>query len=181
MGDPFLYRNNSEDSCVKAVTAVAVVGTIVGASGYTGNLKVKPQTDNPERFLPGKSLIADGKSMKIEASYWRNDLVILKFNDIDTNVHAKGFYGMELTVALDDVPALADDNYYYFQILGIEVRTMDGEILGNVQEIIETGSNDVYVINGEGGELLIPALSNIILSVDLEIGLMTVSLPPGLR
>ena len=119
--------------------------------------------------------------MKIEASHWRNDLVILKFNEIDTNVHAKGFYGMELTVALDDVPTLPNDNYYYFQILGIEVRTMDGEILGNVEEIIETGSNDVYVIKGEGGELLIPALGNIILSVDLEIGLMTVSLPPGLR
>ena len=181
MGDQFLYRYNSENSYVSAVNVDAVVGAVVGVSGYRGELKVKPQTDNPERFLPGKFLIADGRLMKIETSHWRNDLVFLKFDEVNTTVEARRFSGMELTVLLNDVPPLPNDKYYHFQILGIQVRTSDGEILGNVEEIIETGSNDVYVVKGRDRELLVPALSNVILSLDLGVGMITVSLPPGLR
>ena len=80
----------------------------------------------------------------------------------------------------DQIDPLPDGSYYYFQILGLRVRTDDGEELGRVHEILATGGNDVYVVRGPAGERLVPALGDVVLDVDLDRGLMTVSLPEGL-
>ena len=80
----------------------------------------------------------------------------------------------------DQIDPLPDGSYYYFQILGLRVRTEGGEELGRVHEILATGGNDVYVVRGPAGERLVPALGDVVLDVDLDRGLMTVSLPEGL-
>ena len=81
---------------------------------------------------------------------------------------------------LDDVDPLPDGSYYYFQIIGLRVRTDDGEELGRVHEILATGGTDVYVVRGPAGERLFPALSDVVLDVDVDRGVMTISLPEGL-
>ena len=89
--------------------------------------------------------------------------------------------GEELTVLPEQVEPLPDGMFYHFQILDLRVFTHDGEQLGVVSEIIVTGGNDVYVVHKEGRrDILIPALPDVVLDVNIDAGAMTVSLPDGL-
>ena len=89
--------------------------------------------------------------------------------------------GEWMTVPGASSPALSEGEYFHFQLLGLQVFTEEGERLGRVCEILETGSNDVYVVSGDGGELLLPALADVIRRVDLAERVMVVDLPDGLR
>jgi len=95
---------------------------------------------------------------------------------------AEAWRGMEIYIAVDDLAPLAEGEYYYWQVLKLKVRTDEGEYLGEVVDIIETGANDVYVVqDADGEEILIPAIKSVIKSVDIEAGEMLVELLPGLR
>ena len=100
---------------------------------------------------------------------------------MDTSVAARDLVGESVTVSQVSAPGLPDGQYFHFQLIGMRVLTEDGEYLGQVQEILETGSNDVYVVSGESGELLIPALVDVIREVQVAEGLMVVRLLEGLR
>lgn len=93
----------------------------------------------------------------------------------------KELVGQQLTVPETAVPDLPEGEYFHYQIVGLQVLTEEGEDLGKVSEILETGSNDVYVTMGDAGELLIPALADVIREVRLSDGVMVVNLPDGLR
>ncbi|HAI08473.1 MAG TPA: 16S rRNA processing protein RimM, partial [Dehalococcoidia bacterium] len=86
-----------------------------------------------------------------------------------------------ITVPASEVPELPPGEFYHFQLLDLRVLTEEGEELGTVSDILETGSNDVYVVTGGSGEILIPALADVVKDIDLEKGVMLVSLPDGLR
>ena len=86
-----------------------------------------------------------------------------------------------ITVPPEAVPQLPEGEYFYFQLLELRVLTQEGEDLGRISDILVTGSNDVYVVSGPTGEVLIPALADVIVKVDLDQGTMVVSLPEGLR
>ncbi len=86
-----------------------------------------------------------------------------------------------MTVPETEVPNLPEGEYFHYQIVGLNVVTEEGEDLGSISEILETGSNDVYVTSTGSGELLIPALSHVIREIRLRDGVMVVSLPDGLR
>ena len=89
--------------------------------------------------------------------------------------------GQYLTIPPGESPRLPDGEYFYFQLLGLRVETNDGELLGKITEILETGSNDVYVVKGETGEVLVPAITGVITDVRVDEGVMLISLPDGLR
>ncbi len=89
--------------------------------------------------------------------------------------------GRYLTIPPSESPQLPDGEYFHFQLLGLRVETTEGELLGKITEILETGSNDVYVVKGETGEVLVPALTGVITDVRVDEGVMLVSLPEGLR
>ena len=89
--------------------------------------------------------------------------------------------GQWLTVPLEAVEPLPEGEYFHFQLIGLRVVTVEGEALGEVSEIIETGSNDVYVVNGPAGQVLIPAIASVVQQVDLEQGVMAVQLMEGMR
>ena len=80
-----------------------------------------------------------------------------------------------------EVPSAEEGEYFHYELLGLKVRTVEGEDLGEVVEILETGSNDVYVVRGAAGEILVPALSKVVREIDIASGLMVVDLPEGLR
>ena len=139
-------------------------------------------SDVPHRFNVGQTLHVRGTSYLISSSGRASHRqFILKFSGIDTLAGARGLLGGWMTVPRESAPALPEGGYFHFQLLGLQVFTKEGERLGRVCEILETGSNDVYVVSNDGGELLLPALADVIREIDLAHGVMVVDLPDGLR
>ena len=163
-----------------ALPAAAVVGVVVGAWGVAGEIRVQPHSDNPRRFAPGGRLLVGGQPQRIARCRWHKGYALLKLDGVHTREEAAGLKGVSLEAPVEDAPALSPDTYYHFQILDMEVWTAGGEYLGVVEDILSTGSNDVYVTRREGKEALIPALGDVVLEVDTERGRMTVDLPEGL-
>jgi 16S rRNA processing protein RimM len=156
------------------------VGRILGPWGLRGDLRVEPLTDFPERFALGSSLYVEGVAYVIERCRWHKGKVHIKLSGIDSAAAAEALRQRFLEVPEEDLKPLSEGEYYQFQILGLEVRTTEGEPLGKVTQILSTGSNDVFVVRGEGGELLIPALDDVIKAIDLDEGRMEVELVEGL-
>lgn len=162
--------------------AQVAVGLILGAHGAAGAVRVKVLSDVPYRFDPGQELYLRGRPYRIlSATFRRPDQAILKLHGLDTPAAAQALTGAEVTSPAGSAPPLPDGEYFHFQLMGLQVLTEEGEDLGRVSEIIVTGSNDVYVVSGLSGEILLPALYRVIRAVDLEQGIMTVRLMEGLR
>ena len=153
----------------------------MGGWGNTGEVRVKAHTDNPRRFSQGTQLLTQGQTLQIEQCRWHQGMALIKFRGIDTQADTEHLRGAQLEVPLGEVPSLSPNSYYHFQILDMEVWTSDQEFLGLVEDILSTGSNDVYVVRQGKHEILVPALQNVIVAVDLEKGRITVDLPIGLR
>ena len=158
------------------------MGVILGAHGVRGEVRVRTLSDVPHRFDPGESLFLQGhQHLILSSSSARAGIIVLKLEGIDTQAAARALTGEELTTPAESAPELAEDEYFHYQLIGMQVYTEEGEDLGRINEIIVTGSNDVYVVNGPSGEVLLPALAQVIRQVDLAQRTMTVRLMEGLR
>jgi len=156
------------------------VGRILGPWSLRGDLKVEPLTDFPERFALGCSLYVEGVAYAIERCRWYKGKVYIKLSGIDSATAAEALRQRFLEVPEEELKPLSEGEYYQFQILGLEVRTTEGQPLGKVTQILSTGSNDVFVVRGEGGELLIPALDDVVKAIDLDGRWIEVELVEGL-
>ena len=111
--------------------------------------------------------------------------VLLSLKEIENRTQAEALVGSELYIEKMSLPELEDGDYYWFDIIGLSVFTVEGEYIGQVASIMPTGSNDVYIVKGVAGErqkeTLIPALASVVVSIDLEKKTMQVDLPEGLR
>ena len=163
------------------VPSMVIVGIVAGTWGRSGEVRVQPHTDNPQRFSQGSHFLAKGQTLQIEQCRYHKGMALIKFCGIDSQEDAERLRGLTLEVASDGVPSLSHDSYYHFQILDMQVWTSAGELLGLVEDILSTGSNDVYVVRDEKIEILVPALQDVIVDVDVENGRMIVDLPEGLR
>ena len=160
----------------------AVVGVVLGAHGVNGEVRVRVLSDVPHRFNPGETLLLQDRERTIESSSFSNrGALLLKLQGINSPAAARELTGLELTARTDSSPPLPEGEFFHYQLIGLQVVTDEGESLGRITEIIVTGSNDVYVVTGPGGDILLPALSQVILNVDLRVGAMTVHLMDGLR
>jgi len=162
------------------------IGKIVNTVGVAGELKIFPTTDDAKRFgyLETVSIILDGETIvkTIKNVRYHRNLVMLKLEGIDNLTSANALRGGIIVVQRADALPLADNEYYLKDLLGLSVSTEDGENLGVLRDVIFTGANDVYVVgDGFGKDLLIPAISKCILSVDIESKKMIVRLLEGLR
>jgi len=161
------------------------IGEIIRYQGNKGEVRVKPLTDFIERFemLDRVYLVKNRikKEVYLEDVWYHKQFVILKFEGFDGIAEAIDHKGYLIQIAEEDKVELAEDNYYVDEIIGVEVYTESGEYLGSVQEVLETGANDVYIISNDGEELLLPAIKDVILNVDLSTQKMVVKLLPGLR
>ena len=110
-----------------------------------------------------------------------NDELILWFAGFRDRGQAQRLAGLWLCVPQSQVPSAQEGEYFHYQLIGLKVRTVEGEDLGELAEILETGSNDVYVVTGPDGDILIPALAKVVREIDIAAGLMVVDLPEGLR
>lgn len=159
-----------------------VVARIVSPQGNKGEVKAEVITAFPERFASTREVYVGPEHQHYEVERYRfiDNVVVLKLRGIDTIDQAEQLRGKMVEVPEEEAVRLPPGHYFWHQIVGLEVVTVQGEPLGIIDEILETGSNDVYVVHGPRGELLIPAIKQVVKSVDLQRGTVTVDLLPGL-
>ena len=130
----------------------------------------------------GRELLLDGVPHSITAARQTGpSTALIWLEGVSTRGQATSLAGKYLEAPPDDSVSLDEGEYFHYQLIGLQVRTEDGEVLGDLREILETGSNDVYIVRGTSEEVLIPATASVVLSVDVAAGVMRVKLPDGLR
>jgi 16S rRNA processing protein RimM len=159
-----------------------LVGTIAGAFGVRGEMKVQLATDFPDRFKPNLTLYAgeDHRPVVVTSSRPIGDRVALTLADIKDRNAAQAMFSTPLYVRRGDVMPLPEGRFYHDEIIGLRVVTTSGDQIGTVVEILATGSNDVYVAREGDSEVLIPALKDIVKEIDLPAGKMVVEPIEGL-
>lgn len=161
------------------------VGIISSTHGIRGEVKVFPTTDDVQRFRTLKQVFLDtGKEqmeLEIEGVKFFKQFVILKFKGIDTINEIEPYRGKDLLVTREHAVPLEEGEYFISDLIGLRVVSDQGEELGELIDVLQTGANDVYIVKREGKkELLIPAIRQCILQTDLAAQLMTVHLLDGL-
>ncbi|MCD8363959.1 MAG: ribosome maturation factor RimM [Lachnospiraceae bacterium] len=161
------------------------VGVISSTHGVRGEVKVYPTTDDPARFQQLQKVLLDtGKeylSLEIDGVRFFKNLVILKFRGYDSIEAVERYKGMDLYVSREDAVPLAENENFIADLIGMEVCTDEGQTLGELSDVLETGANDVYVVKTpEGKEILLPAIRDCILDVNVEEKRMLVHVLEGL-
>jgi len=163
--------------------AFLAVGKVRRPHGVAGDVLVEICTDFPERLKSNSTVYAGEKAFPLTISRQRfhNDGVLLAFDGFTTPEQVGRFRNQILYIKSADAAELPEGEYYFHELIGLSVTDETGEFLGEVTEIVQTGANDVYVVtNGAGRELLLPAISEVVLDVDLVSKSMKVHLLPGL-
>lgn len=156
------------------------VGRVLSTHGLRGEMKAEPLTSQPEHFAPGSKLWLAGVEREVESSRWSKGLVLLKLSDVDDIDAAEALRGETLSLPEAELAPLAEDEYYAYQLVGLDVFDDQGANLGKIIRLLQTGSNDVYVVEGPRGEVLLPAIDDVIVEVDLAGGRMVVSPMDGM-
>ena len=161
------------------------IGQIVNTFGIKGMVKVKPFTDDIRRFDELKTVYVEKNSTKteyeIEEVKYHKDMVLIKFKGIDKVEQAEMLRNSYLTVSRDSVEKLEEGRYYIVDLLGLEVYTDEQILLGTLDDIFNTGSNDIYVVKDkQGKQILLPAIQDVIKQIDIENKKIIVHLLPGL-
>ncbi len=161
------------------------VGIITSTHGVRGEVKVYPTTDDPRRFRRLKEVVLDtGREkmdLEIEGVKFFKQFVILKFKGLDNINDIEKYRQKSLYVTRKNAVRLQRDEYFIADLIGLKVQDEEGKELGTVKDVIETGANDVYEVEmADGKSLLLPAIKQCILNVDVENGLMQVHVLEGL-
>ena len=163
------------------------VGHIIGVHGLRGELKVELYTDFPERFEPGATLFLGTGLEEVTIGQVRphKGHLLLRLDGITDRTAAEALRGQWLFVDEADAAELEEGEFWIHDIIGLRVETEDGSVLGEVTDVLPTGANDVYIVRPAPGvtreqEILLPAIADVILAVDVAAGTILVRLPDGL-
>lgn len=161
------------------------VGVITQTHGIRGEVKVFPTTDDANRFKKIKEVILDNEKermlMAVEGVKFFKKYVILKFKGYDSINEIEKYKGAKLLVTRENAVKLQKDEYFIADLIGMQVITEDGAPFGTLKNVLETGANDVYIVEmAEGGEVLLPAIKECILNIDTEKEVITVHIMDGL-
>jgi 16S rRNA processing protein RimM len=160
------------------------IGVVTGARGLKGEIKVKPLTDYPDRFNHLKSIILYKSephvTYDIQRVRFHKNLVILQLKGVETRTDAEKLAGFELLIRKEELIELENDEYFWFDLIGMEVSTTDNVIIGTIKKILDGPANDIYVIENDGTEHLIPAVKQVIVHVDIKNKKMVIDPMPGL-
>ena len=162
------------------------IGAVSAAHGVRGEVKVFPMIDDPARYKKLKQVIVQKKNgaeetLAVESARFFKNMVLLKWKGIDNRDDAERYRGSALFVPREDAVPLQENEYFIADLIGLSVFTEDGEALGELTDVLQTGANDVYEVTTEKKKkILIPAIRDCILQVDVEAGRMEVHLLPGL-
>ena len=156
------------------------IGRILAPLGIRGKLKVEVVTDFPERFTPRSKVYINRQPLTIDSTEWHKGKAIIKLTTVDGVEEAQKLRGQTVEIPHSQLYSLSEGQYYHFQLIGLEVWTTQGELLGNITEILTAESNDNYVVRGAMGEILIPAIDDVVKSIDLDKGHMVIEAIEGL-
>ena len=163
------------------------VASVRRSWGTDGSIAVSQFADGEMRFAPGDVVYIDGgREATVIESHKAGTATVLQLDVIRNTRAADALRGTIIEVEGDDLPEAPEGAFYHYEIVGTKVHTTEGEDLGVVLEIIVTGANDVYVVGKQGeteskNQILIPAIADVVLEVDVNNGVVTVNLPEGLR
>lgn len=162
------------------------VGVITSTHGVRGEVKVFPTTDDPQRFKKLKKVILDtGKEqldLEITSVKFFKNMVILKFKEFDNINDVEKYKQADLLVTREHAVKLRPGEYFIADLIGLKGISDEGEDLGELTDVIQTGANDVYVFSKKGEQdLLVPKIPDCVKNIDLEDGTILVHLLPGLR
>ena len=162
------------------------VGVITQTHGIKGEVKVFPTTDDAQRFKKLKKVTLDNgkerRELEITSVKFFKNLVILKFKGIDDINEVEKYKKAALFVTREDAVPLGENEYFIADLIGLRVVSEEGEELGTLDDVLQTGANDVYVVkNDKGEEILVPAIKDCVKNVDIDGGEIILHLLPGLR
>jgi len=157
-----------------------VIGRVAGPWGRDGQLKIDILTDFPERFQPGSTIYIDGIVQTIESASWKRGMAIIKLPAMDSVDEAEKLRGQMVEASTKDLAPLPPGQYYHFQLTGLDVVTTDGRPLGKISRIMAGAGNDVYVVSTPEGELLVPAVEDVVKCIDLGRRQVTIEAIEGL-
>ena len=154
-----------------------VIGRVGAAHGIRGELRIIPLTDFPERFAALREVMVGDELLHIESVKPQGKNFLMRFREYAVREDAQRLTGRLLTVARAEAAPLDEGEYYVFDIVGLTVYDEEDNELGTVENVLRTGSNDVYAVRSEDGrEILIPALRKVVRTIDVPNGRMTVRL-----
>ena len=167
------------------MTKYLEIGQIVNTFGIKGMVKIRPFTDDINRFDKLEKVYIKNKDGKkeyqIQEVKYHKNMVLMKLEGVDTLEQAEILRQSYLLVNREDEEPLEEGVYYIVDLIGLEVYTDENIFLGKVDDIFNTGSNDIYVVkDGKGKQILLPGIPDVLKNVDLEKGKITVHLIPGL-
>ena len=150
--------------------------------GTDGSLAVTPFASPPERLSPGARVFVGGKPTVIRSAHPSGSAVVIRVESIRTMNAAEPLRDTLVEVAAEDLPPPPDGAYYHYQLVDALVRSVEGEEIGTVTSVLETGSNDVYIVQppGDCKPVLIPATADVVRDINIQARLITVDLPDGL-
>ncbi|WLD81620.1 ribosome maturation factor RimM [Selenomonas dianae] len=155
-----------------------IIGRVGAAHGIHGDLRVIPLTDFPERFAALREVMVGDELLHVESARPQGKNFLMRFREYAVREDAQKLTGRLLTVARAEAAPLDEGEYYVFDIVGLTVCDEEDNELGTVEDVLRTGSNDVYAVRSEDGrEILIPALRKVVRAIDVAGGRMTVRLP----
>jgi 16S rRNA processing protein RimM len=160
-----------------------VVGEVLKPWGYRGEVKVKLVTDFPARLTKIETVYLgpDAHPFHMERVRLLSGYAVFKLEGLDSQEAAARLRGQAVSIPAGQAAPLRKGQYFQYQIIGLEAWTKEGEDLGTVEEILETEANDVYLVRrNDGGEILLPAIQDVIKEIDIKHGRLIVSLIPGL-
>ncbi len=157
------------------------IGRISSPQGIKGEVKVYPYTDEPGRFSEIESVILDGRKLAIEKVRYAKGMAVLKLEGVDDRNASKELRGKDLFVRRVDLPEQPQDVYFVQDLIGMDVVDEEGRRIGELIEVNQNSSQDIYIISKEdGGSFMLPAVKEFVRKVDIEQRRMTVRLIEGL-
>lgn len=150
--------------------------------GFRGELKIQILTDFPDRFASLRVVFLgeDAKRFSVESARLHSGAALLKLQGVDSPEDASKLREQVVQVPIKEAVPLPEGKYYLYQLIGLNVKTTEGRNLGKIEDVLDTGANDVYVVNDGQREVLIPAIEPVVKHVDLDRGEMLVQLLEGL-
>ena len=166
-------RDGGEDSLI-------LIGRIRSPAGLRGELHVELLSDVPGRFDAGQEVLIGGAPHSIQRARSTNKGLLVKFRGVDSRQDAEQLRDEPVFIGDEHAHPPPPGSYFHYQLIDMRVVTAGGDELGLITDILQTGANDVYVVKGAEKETLVPALADVVKSVDTERGVMIVDLPDGL-
>lgn len=159
-----------------------IIGRVLKPFGVRGEIKTEILTEFPERFASLRQVFIgdDAKSFSVEGARLHSGAALLKLIGIDSPEAAAALREQLVYVAVADAMPLPADHVYLYQLIGLRVRTIDGQVLGEITDVLDTHANDVYIVGDGTREILLPAIPDVVREINLERGEMIVELLEGL-